>query len=829
MSQVEERPVEFLMETPVSPEVDECVHALQGLYTISEETVAQARPLLWNAAEKVAAQLFDERRRETVTIVAGIMDWQLFGKPGDPLPQGLIAVVAGESELPVVQPDLALPYVGYGLSSLEDAIDSAGAHQATKLVKEELDSRQALVNEMITEQIIKSPEYALVMSFDESQRPPQEVPLNSYWRQVRERQIDEGVRTRYGLADGETIVRATAAGRERDRKLSWLDEETQREPEQDRGQEAIERARRYFLPFIKEVFEDAPRDEHRTFDRIDYDPGNGLFIYGHYIDKNGKWRELEEEVYQRMDAVVEAVCASSRDVTDLTRFMGEEFLGNFIEDVMDPRNIGSFSQLVERSIDRGIDLASYHLDQVREISLDTLMTAARFHRLETTLLLKDPPLDEVYPRAYLRQFDVYAHDGCAESWGAVLDNWARLATRTEYLQAKRSTAGEVLEYGPDNFRTTRLLQFQEQEPVGRQPHPDEALSLKLYHVPRGTSPYIPGYILKSGDGSWLAPERRYGFVVDPEGDPYHDCDVPLPDEKVPQLLEQYRAIGLHSLADRIEVKGHCTVDELTAAIAQLSDYAFPEEATGDSLTWLDDLGMRIFDLKSFDKMVSEGRLQVQCTGAASFLCASLELLFGAAQASTVSGAYTIGGYTDRISGAGHAQTVFVNNGHRYILDATPASSEPSGEPLAHYANHGVVVREVAIAPTIDRPQYDGEPVTAVSYERTTLTNAELFDLAASRLLRELKIIFDTPSEEAVYEAVAKLSHHDPIHIALGAVVRARRSLVSYDELKKQEEFIENSSTAPMAVRKEFGIDHYGPHLFERMAAVVSTVAESLRD
>ncbi|HUD06958.1 MAG TPA: hypothetical protein VMR34_03665 [Candidatus Saccharimonadales bacterium] len=778
------------------------VASLQELYVASDEAIEVCRPKLWTAAERVSATLLNPDQQRAVALYAGVLDWHYFGKPNDPIPEGMVLTVESDGD-PGISLDYRIPYINDQLGSLGTRIAEAGMNDGLAPYFKEMKERRPLVQKVIKDFILNSAEYQLLSSFDDAIVQAEPSPLNPYWRQIRETQIEQALREKYGVEPDETISLGSPMHLELRRDLYQLDRETMVTPEvPDESSSALQRARAYLTPFIATEFED-DHDELR-FGRILYDPGNGLYVAGEGEDD-------EDAIDELWDYCTQASRKMSPNI-----FVGDEklreiaigFMKIAMEVILDPRSSGSYQKILETAVDQAIN---YNLDDLNETIYPSPSNYI-YGSLQSPLLTRSPT-GETYDYDQVRSLSHRRYTS-RENWGDVFGSKSRLATAEQLWRDENFQAGQVEKYAPANYRTEmRLIQTRERiEPMGaRSTEEDLVITLSMRAEP-GIVPYIPGYELVS-----ISPfYDRYGFRVDPEGDPYQTCQVVINKERREKLYRNYESIGLAELAQQVEARSRLTVSELASLIRSASIYHVPEKMSGlgsddplsSSMTYLDVFG-------SFSKVVLSGKLHVQCTGAASFLKESLGIAFGLGSSAITSGNNVINPTNDFISMAGHAQTVFTHNGKQYILDSTPShtSGERPGGAIEE-TDYYVQNRKAPLAPKLVLADHDREVLTREPLPEKTL-DEQITNLVDSMVERS-KIVFGLPNNQKLYELLIKLPASDPARSTFELLLQAQRGKLSFEEIKTKAEYVSACSEATPDTRMRMGFGQYTVSYLEQL-------------
>lgn len=760
------------IDTEKSP-VDPYTQALQDMYFgHSPEKAAEIRKRIWSSAQQVAANLIDPSQQAVVEIAAGIMEWGIFGRLGHELPKGTILTPDGVSR------DTRLPYVNHTMNWLDSKIDSLG--HVTETVRASIESREEKFEEAIVGIITSSAEYNFFLSFAAPAPQPIDQPLSSFWRQIRENQIEHGVRTRYGLADKAIILTGSPASRDLRRELHHLDDERMPlEQAHDQNENEIVRARTHFLPLIASTFEKSCK---KTFGSI---VDNGDMLVRAADTPEGDFdAELYTIIIEAAPTIVEELCVSPTE----QRFILEEFSVTFLEELYRNNHKDSIQTVLDAALARVI---GYMHDVFRFPA--NLEAAPLLHQLPMT-----------YDYGYRKPSN--------GNWEDVLSDQASVSNR-ETLEAQlRQTAGWVKKYEPRGHQPSMRLimaDYDPTPPIHINGTVRSDLIVQFSPVGEQGKPRIPGYLLIGFD-----PQRNaFHYEKDGQGDPYVRCDVPLPDETRQALIKIYRELGLVKLAERLATERVMTVSELVTAIKASSHYHIPDELY-ETASWHKD-GRRavsteskyIHSLTDFSESVVDGRLRVQCTGAARFVRGSLDLLFGAGKAGTVSG-HTIDANDDRINAATHAQTVFNHAGRQYILDATPSGQVRSRIGFRSSFRRGDISGNAPRTPSIVQAVRQVATNLATFPEQIEPSREEQLASLTASLIEQFKVYFDSPNKDSLYTKLVSLPSHDPARRTMEMLVQYGNGSLDDAEIAKRINYISDCSYADQETLKQLGIGHY---------------------
>jgi hypothetical protein len=282
-------------------------------------------------------------------------------------------------------------------------------------------------------------------------------------------------------------------------------------------------------------------------------------------------------------------------------------------------------------------------------------------------------------------------------------------------------------------------------------------------------------------------------MPDPAGDPYAEAAVPVPQAGVQKLIDAYKGLGLRNLATTLSHTPDLTVADLERHIHENTRYIVPKNRSFFSDTGLAD----------FDEHVHKGELALQCTGSATFLMRSLELVFGEGCAAVQSGLVLPSGSTE-VNAAEHMQVSFVHDGQTFMLDATGRLDSNAQGIVANFASPAQQSNTSA-APRIDVPPVPPAPPIATV---TETFQQERLQHATQSFEQQLQLMFDLPDTQALIEHIAVRSEDDPLRRSL-AVLRDEHATV--DALEQTLSYVTAITKADEATLRTIHLQHYYKH------------------
>lgn len=780
------------------------VAELQELLTVSDAVVAECRPKLLETGQHVMATLVNPDHQQALEAYLSVCDWRYFGRPGDPLPKEL--AVYYEYGKYYIDLNSTIPYLqGSANTALPKLLEHAGIEHSLQSHYDELTARKPGIRSLLRDCVLTSDVYQFLASFDAPSLQQRHVPLTPYWRLIRETQIEQSLRIRHGYTDDTPIQTGSHIDTELRRAKHRLDDEQHPTVTfAQNEQTGVLRARTYLWPYLEEAFiancEDSGLGRSKRLGKIGSTHGTYVLY-----DETGTDSVMLYEVAERVAETLLDTHFTGAPELHETMSM---FLVYAIHDIFD-LSLGS-------SLATILDDGAKEISQVMtEYLIDTRGIYPLRETSYDTYMLGHAPSHVPFETSRTH-YDDY-HD----SWPGSVDTSAHLIAAREQRRQSRKAIGQVLAYGPHNYRVPlRILQ---NRVITRADHemppgtPEDLIIRMTSQQSYKQAPFIPGYTLSRLDRN----TNTYGYAVNPEGDPYAPCEVRLSAEQQSQLTQSYRQIGLTALADAIHAQPGITVDDLTRAVQSHAVYHLPAETnqTFDrSDNPLEEPDTRISSLHSFAPLVRDDRLFVQCTGATQFLKHSLAEIFGEQSVATISG-NAIAEHEVVISALGHMQTVFVHGNRQYILDATPAMpGRRDKEAHTPPATERKVSRHSPETPQLHYKARRREATHDESAQPKTIEER------AGELLRSLveisKITLNQANEQRLYRHIVTLPRDNIVRRTFQSLLRAKEGLVDTEALTATLEYLQACRTADHAMRVRLGFADYPQgyidHLFYKL-------------
>lgn len=781
---------------------------LRKYFTPDTDAATEHRERFWLVANQVASLAVGPGHRRAVELYAGIVDWSMFGGFGNALPEGLL--LTGPVDEPVVTYDHQVPYMAQVVPSyIPGKLLELGQDEIGRSLLDKVEPDRPAVETLLADFIRQTPEYQLLASLDRPEHTQRTSPLDHYWRLVRQGQIEQEIRRSFGLNHDDAIEYGTPAHQELSRGLYHLDEEFMPVRTPESGREGMQRARAYVSRFIEGIFNKKYRPY--VFDKIipdDSAAGANFIRYRISEDVDSEYDDVMLSQYSDWagDEFSKAVYSGPAEL----RYVGSVFARLAFEKIFD-----NDSQSLPESLDVAISSA---VKDCRGALQDFITGRELLYSNWAGALIRQPSggvASELAEGLYYRAQQQY-------DWYDPFRRRASLVTSAEIRNQRSNIIGQIEEYGPDNsIVTARMLLSVVRNDAGFEER-DEDLVLKFEtQYDTTVEPFVPGYRLVSRDDS----RRRFGFAADPNGDPYASCDVPINEQGREVLASAYDELGLGFLASQTRSRAELTVAELEALIKQQAVYYIPDNihhspTREDSLNFQDAY---IEGLQNFSRLVRSGRLYTQCSGADLFLQCSLNLLFGEGSTSTVEGLSIKPGRP--IDAVRHAQTVFVHEGMRYILDATPTTTV-GGDDYMPSGNASAFDRS---AEQVHKGLKPGIPQQAPETSRPERPPEDHLEMLIDSFIERMRVAFDLPNTQKSAELLVRLSPQDPTRRTFELLRRYRAGYIGHEELEEQAGYVAGCSGLTRDVRRRLGIDHYSQAFLEQLRSTIWRLQSIARD
>lgn len=803
----------------------EAERRLAELIAMPVELVDELRPQLWDIANRAAATALHPHDKDAIHLTANMLDWELFGQPGDPLPQGLVFTDAKslrDGAKYGVVPDARLQFGESCPNAGRKQLNSLGLADIQAKVTDVLTERGVEVIKNLKLRLIENPAYIQLQAFDLPLPGAKatEGPLTPHQRLIRAGQLEHEARQVPGGIITHAITPQDGQPYFAIRKITTrLDNETMRLPEQEQSDaDARKRAREYFaVAFVDAYLTGAGDGEDHSSERRTQ-LINELVALGKNCDvldkapRNAVLATLTQDMPEGLDKKLAA---------DLL----ERFANNLFGSAFDTL---SYKQLLEVSARAvcGNVYASLRNDHshVRAFSL-------------RSALLKS--YGEYVPADELNKYgmDSRNHNHSISSKAAFREKKGLLEELNQVIGHVAS--GEV--------QGNRVIyeSIRNRDLPGAVDRADVTLVLPqiLYE---NRDPQIPGYQLMSRDDA----NNLFSFVKE-AADPYTSAKALIPDVEKYDLAYQCEQIGLTELAAGIQRTSQLTIAKLVKLVRANSTYYLPDDQGLVAGTPAADIvgEFRAKVLADFAPLVENGKLLCQCTISDLFMQIALTPTFGKGSLSSINGRAING--QGIITAATHRQTVLNDGVRLYIFDATPPSNElpSSGSAQPSIVNslstslRGLLRQQRAQAPEAPKPDLSrspqnplqrivetGENATLVVAERPKVKQENLLEVTTAVLQRKSRIWLELPADadnETLYARITKLPlSADPLRRTHDIVLRAKFGDVALDEIARFAVYLahyKDSEAVRRDIQREFGVQPYPKHIIESLENVIADV------
>lgn len=713
---------------------------LREQFELPAEIVEQGEKCIKAASDILAPLCITDEQRASVETYLSLTAWRLFGEPGDPLPKNTILLENKDSNaLPEIVTDARLPY--HDIEQLVYQVVGKDIFtDLNKNIKTFLNAQKPDIRQSLSEILAQSDVTAFLLSFAAPQPEVKKEPLNPYWRRVREAHIDEDVRLKYGLAVGATLFSGTSEWHERARRVNQLDDQEQ-DRVTDTKKDSIDRARIFFTTLYERVFNEENRIKNgKTFTSISFPEEQDSLAQLHFVDNQGKNHTIATLHYDAQVANLFLRLIGSNEEQD------GALQSHFVRSFLFKLHSFSAASLEEMVANANAETTGEVTNSLVRSKFTTGGETSHYIDCYSNGLLRPTKALEATPIVSRTSFSRgnERRQRSRKSWYDALHGSYEVNRAFDY------SIGTVIAHDRTDHVSSRLLFYDQDGAAKPLPETNEHGQADLIisiGLSDGDLPQIPGYsTVAIRDGRM---KSRVEFIKNPEGDPYATCDVPIPQENLHELLEAYETIGLFDLAKALNSPNCRTISQAVQIIQQHSRYIDFD---------LSDVKQRISKLSEFAVVVKDGKLETQCTGAASFLSKTLNLLYGNTVSCIVGGQLITNGEKE-ITSTGHAQVLFAHNGYQYLLDSTPhsnttvvANATPKENDNIHAPKAQPILQEQRPNPTPEKlPEKSPE-----EQHQELLARVELFitaHLNAKTSQEMTKRVADLPKHHLVREAL----------------------------------------------------------------------------
>jgi elongation factor P hydroxylase len=773
---------------------------LAELLTIRPEVANELRPQLRAVVEAAAPTCISEHDQRALQFTGSILDWQLFGQTGDPLPAGLVYVPDASGR---VEPRYDATQ-GFGRVCQSEALETLGKFgldEVSSVAIRAIESHKDEIRATVRAVIEMSPAYHLTQAFDaHTESRYTEQSLTPYHREVLEVSIEDNVKEKFGV---ETVIPHSFVAKAINRKLRMHDDDTMLLPgpaESDNN--AIERAQDFFAPEVIAwaVAYGVNREELDGFGtrRLGGAADESIVL----LLKEGVKSNNRDYISNATDYILNAALEMNKGLgahdSRVQQWVGTEFLYQYMQILLVAQKEVTYGEIVEQALQKAVsETVTTCLQGFCEYDpeADDLLGALR------------RPLGEVLPKASYEKAEEL-HDASHDNH----DKELGFTTATELERQKKQIIGNVVSR-PHDEEKIRIIQSDLYNPVLPEHDYEGTLQLRFRDQEwQGADPMILGYELVSRN------DNLFGFKQ-LEYDPYAPANVLLTPEQQDEISEMYRELSLDKLAEAIEDNDDLTVSQLVKIMRETGHYPLPESLDEDDFP----SSFEVDELSDFEPFVRNGILNVQCNGAAKFLQLSLESIFGEGCASTIGGKALR--RSNVINASSHAQTVFSHDGFVYILDATPFSDSDSdeGDRVRYTRSRQPMPATVLTRPPVTSTFSSGETFNT---DDTTGTYQERAEALQNSFEMQIAAAFDMYYVEDLYEKIVTLPAADPVRQTLELVLSASRGIIDPSELEQARVYIEKYQEATPELLAQIGLPVYEMSVISLLMQTINRIPQA---
>lgn len=718
--------------------------------------------------------------RQLISKAASIIRWEWFAQPGEPLPAGT-----------------AIDSSGFQVELLDRTHESkrfsVNQHLIGGCLFEIAGIRDDIITDHLNPKIEKAlativreqPIYQLLHAVASDEPKQQDLPLSRAERMIRESQEEHDVRQKHGLSRNTPLRAHPDAHTRLQKRLYQLDEETIPK-HADKQSDSRSRLLNFVLDVFNTMSHGINGEPIVKLGRSDDGGLTGTTQSGNSDWIGGLAYETSYDYCDQLDdkAITESYTRSRAIIENLTYLLtanehrsrdGIELLEAATLESSRGRRV--FGALITRSI--SADIRTYLL------GIDAPVMGKRYGFLESW----KKPSNTL--SAQVHSVESLTHDK-SRIIGQVYE--------TSPLQHGQTTAGRL------------IIPSDVHAQVTTSPGTYDFMLRLNNHVVlgKGGAPFISGYKLVGHDG-----ERWFFEHVNP--DPYSGADqIKLETTQLQGFSDYCQTLGLRTLAKTLRSSAELSLTDMVSAIRESSDYTFDQSRALPRDTEELDFA-RLVD--------SDGRLQVQCTGAAAFLCHALKTVMPESKAVPISGVPIQ--HNGVVALLGHAQVMLTLNGNQYILDATPASEFFSATAVP-YASSGNTqngtpqpeqTNELA-----NQTNHDGAQIITTTAQQHQEQLEKQAQNVFARTKQQLKGHFNLPlaaTDDKLYEHVARLKKDaDPIRRVLELVLRREQEQDISRRLEQEKQYLLDMIDADTHVFQQIGVPRYTPTLLNMLLRTI---------
>lgn len=818
----------------------------------AQETTAKQREKLHTVFDRLAQMQEGELERAVVMSTGRIIDYGLFAKPGDPLPEDVVLVRDARNELePRIIPGAPLSYSGELLSrhsSAETICNNIGLTSVRDEIVHELKQDIRIITDNLKDWAKTQPEFQVLESFNTpNPTADEDKPLDQYWRQVREAEIEADVRLQFGIDPREHIGADHTALNAYNRRVQQLDHETTPQTDSPEDRNPFKKLDEFFDQQIEAMIvynqeyernhPDEYAEEERSWpDKLSWGLGIGQDHNGDsealIILDDGReycvrdwlsWDEAKtrrlyngypietEEIYEQA-LIKRAEMLAAGHKYDYDTYLDIVAtcvaMERFDEQL---RSIDSIIEYPDNSVWQDAMLRKQPNGRIIDHE-DMFQLHARY-REEVPSDVRHPQFRFKFPRttetAYMTSIESM-REQYKETFGYITHRPATFPDTHDGLHSRVGVPNYDLSFSanPDFSKFDEL---------------DEVRPEQLAVTPLAWQGLmIPGFqVVGRYKGSLVFESIDY--------DPYVVPEIAIMPDQVQALSEMYAGIGLYDLSLAVKAaQSELNIPYLADLISRHSKYYRPDASSANIP---ETLGLG--SLTEFAALVKGGQLQLQCDSASIFMALSLDQVFGRGFAYPHTG-YVLYPDAERVHKMGHAQTKFVHDGRVYIVDAQPFGAPQFGGQLQGAGNR----RQGAPAPStgervepkfqarnhlLDLPGIDKIPAVVFADEARTTVREQTIESIEAQLLR----ITELPTVPMLYKTLARMADHDPMRRTLALSKKVVAGSADIADVHTHIEYLQNVQKAQPATMRRLGLQKYNDRLLQGLQKITETLLTTI--
>lgn len=746
----------------------------------------------------------DPKDRELITVVAGAIEWEWFGNPDDPLPACTILSDHKSlqfTEKAVEQYSMSIrEYLYRALSEISVARDFYYVENM----------REDIIT-ALAEIIQETPAYAFLRALASEAPQLRDIPLTLAQRMIREAQEEDAVRKTFGLNRQHNLRLHYDAHNSLQRRLYQLDDEKVQTKEQ-KDDNPKQLLLQYILNELNSFLGREGDERVVSLTKTERDELTGLSV-------RGKEDYLTDSIFTLSDEWISASAMNGRRYLEDFDYSWS-LLYALAKGLIDQNQ----TQLSALEILNKAIVPPDDFDIFREGAIRAGLKAYLF-RMDTPIAKERYGISKTWrPNIADRHnyIDVVSAGVIEEMrqqppFGKIVGS-ARKDTTGRVITGARRMQADL----PVHINDYACMLYMDENAdyhlygaLGRM----DSLELDMDEL----EPLIPGYYAAAYDEN-----ERVWYFKRAEFDPYRgSAELKIDEQSQAALAAQLQAIGMDTLASEIAHKTNLDLSQLVALIREYSDYTFDKKYA------LSTSFLKERTDEGFKQLISEsGRLQVQCTGAATFLCHVLKTALPSSRVASLSGHVVDDG--GDISSIGHVQVMVSHEGRQYIVDATPPSIL-AGTGFDG-GNRGMLRRREY--DNLDQKNPFGEKVPMLQ-QGDVKTELQIIGTAAEiahaektaqvqnvteRTKQLLRAHFSMPaaSDEQLYREVVKLKKDaDPVRRVLELVLQAEAGVAEgRRNIEKTQAYLEAVKGANGALLRRLGVPRYDDALLRSLASIL---------